>query len=118
MTKLVIVAFLTGLLVGCPAGEIYQIDLRNDHPLVDESKFEGIGVCSTIGERQGALFSLYGMLKPTGKVPRGADVRVIYLDGSSEVVNVLSTMSTVGIVPLSGTQRVRSDKLSCAFEVP
>lgn len=69
---------------------------------------QGVGVISEVAERQAAMYALVGrhntVISPTNRIKNGDVVTFKWQDGSSEKASVVNVLSTVGIVPIAGTQ--------------
>lgn len=69
---------------------------------------QGVGVISEVAERQAAMYALVGrhnfVISPNNQIKNGDIVTFKWQDGSSEKANVVNIVSTVGIVPIAGTQ--------------
>lgn len=69
---------------------------------------QGVGVISEVAERQAAMYALVGrhntVISPNNQIKNGDIVTFKWQDGSSEKANVVNLLSTVGIVPVAGTQ--------------
>lgn len=67
-----------------------------------------MGVISEVAERQAAMHALVGrhntVISPNNQIKNGDIVTFKWQDGSSEKANVVNILSTVGIVPVAGTQ--------------